>query len=60
VLHPKGNHPRESLTTRAAVVTPREVGAEQNTMTIVMMPSEFVSTAGRGCQAGDGKDLMRS
>jgi hypothetical protein len=29
-----------------AVVTPREVGAEQNTMTIVMMPSEFVSMAG--------------
>jgi hypothetical protein len=24
-----------------------EVGAEQNTMTIVMMPSEFVSLAGK-------------
>jgi hypothetical protein len=30
-----------------------EVGAEQNTMTIVMMPSEFVTMAGRiGDMAG--------
>jgi regulator of protease activity HflC (stomatin/prohibitin superfamily) len=34
-----------------------EVGAEQNTMTIIMMPSEFVAMArGIGKLAGDGSD----
>jgi hypothetical protein len=32
-----------------------EVGAEQNTMTIVMMPSEFVSMAGAIAKAALAK-----
>jgi hypothetical protein len=33
-----------------------EVGAEQNTMTIIMMPSEFVSMAAAIAKAAAAKD----
>jgi regulator of protease activity HflC (stomatin/prohibitin superfamily) len=37
-----------------------EVGAEQNTMTIVMMPSEFVSAAGAYAKLAEKTDLPRT